>query len=65
MLPHANSNISDQDTGKRSRRDHLAKSEILLLVLYQLLKYYTVAIQSSNTSFNQGQLGLANSSREV
>lgn len=47
--PHANSNISEQDTGKRLRTAHAAKSEILLLVLYQFLKYYTVAIQSSNT----------------
>lgn len=36
MPPHANSNISDQDTKKRLRTDHLAMSEILLLVLYQL-----------------------------
>lgn len=63
--PHANSNISEQETGRRSRTDHLAKSEFLLLVLYQLLKYYTVAMQSSNTSFNQGQSGLAKGSREV
>lgn len=49
MPPHANSNISEQDTGKRSRTDYTAKSEILLFVLYQLLKYYTVANQSSNT----------------
>lgn len=47
--PHANSNISEQDTGKRSKTEHTAKSEILLFVLYHLLKYYTVAIQSSNT----------------
>lgn len=47
--PHANSNISEQDTGKRWRRAHVVKSEILLLGLYQLLKYYTVAIQSNNT----------------
>lgn len=65
MPPHANSNISEEDTGKRSRTDHSAKPEILLFVLYQLLKYYTVAIQSSNTSFNQGQSGLAKHSREV
>lgn len=49
MPPHANSNISEQDTGKKSRTDHATKSETLLLVLCQLLKYYTVAIQSSNT----------------
>lgn len=49
MPPHANSNISKQDTGKRSRVDHAEESEISLFVFYHLLKYYTVAIQSSNT----------------
>lgn len=34
---------------KKLRTAHAAKSEILLLVLYQLLKHYTAVIQSSNT----------------
>jgi len=41
--------FSEQDTGKRLKTAHAARSEILLLVFYQLLKCYIVPIQPCDT----------------
>lgn len=38
-----------EETGKRLRTVHAAKSEILLLVFYLLLKYYVLPIQPCGT----------------